>query len=73
MLLSEAGICVSSGAACTSGSLEPSHVLAAMGINPYVAQGQVRFSVGRFNTVADLDRLFEVLPEAVKKAASAGV
>jgi len=73
MLLSEAGICVSSGAACTSGSLEPSHVLQAMGIDAYIAQGQIRFSVGRFNTGADLDRLFEVLPEAVKKVASAGV
>ncbi len=65
--LSEAGICVSSGAACSSGSLEPSHVLVAMGIPPQVAQGQIRFSLGRFNTRDDLGRLLEVLPGILAK------
>jgi cysteine desulfurase len=72
ILLSEAGICASGGAACASGSLEPSHVLKAMGIDLYVGQGEVRFSLGRFNTDADLDRLFAVLPGAVEKIAAIG-
>ena len=46
MLLSENGICVSSGAACSSGSLEPSRVVQAMGIEPHIGQGQIRFSWG---------------------------
>ncbi len=73
MLLSEAGICVSGGAACASGSLEPSHVLQAMGIDPQVAQGEIRFSLGRFNTAADVERLFEVLPAALQKVAASGL
>jgi len=71
--LSEAGICVSSGSACTSGSLELSHVLQAMQVTPEVGQGQIRFSLGRFNTAEDLDRLFEVLPRIVAKAAASGL
>ncbi len=71
MVLSENGICVSSGAACSSGSLEPSHVLQAMGIAAEIAQGQVRFSLGRFNTAADLARLADVLPRALEKMAAA--
>ena len=73
ILLSEAGICASGGAACASGSLAPSHVLKAMGIDPQIAQGEVRFSLGRFNSDADLDRLFEILPGAVQKVAASGV
>ncbi|MGD8451435.1 MAG: aminotransferase class V-fold PLP-dependent enzyme [Phycisphaerae bacterium] len=73
MLLSEAGICVSTGSACASGTLDPSHVLVAMGIDPHVAQGQIRFSLGRFNTKADIDRLFEVLPNIVARAATSNV
>lgn len=73
LLLSEAGVCVSSGAACASGSLEPSHVLKAMSIDPRVAQGQIRVSLGRCNTDADVDRFLEVLPAAVKKVAASGV
>jgi cysteine desulfurase len=70
LLLSEAGICASGGAACASGSLEPSHVLRAMHIDPHVAQGEVRFSLGRYNTNADVEHLFEVLPSAVAKVAA---
>ena len=69
LLLSEADICVSTGSACTSGSLEPSHVLVAMGVEPRVAQGEIRFSLGRFNTDADIDRLFEVLPDVLGRVA----
>ncbi len=70
ILLSEAGICVSSGSACTSGSLELSHVLEAMHVDPHVGMGQMRFSLGRFNTTADLDRLAEHLPTILNKAAT---
>jgi cysteine desulfurase len=70
LLLSEAGICVSSGSACSSGSLEPSHVLVAMGIDPHVAQGQIRFSLSRFSTGADVDRLLEILPRVLERVAS---
>lgn len=70
MLLSDIGICASGGAACASGSQEPSHVLKAMGIPAPIALGEVRFSLGRFNTDADLDRLFQVLPGALRKVAA---
>ncbi|OYD16801.1 cysteine desulfurase NifS [candidate division WOR-3 bacterium JGI_Cruoil_03_51_56] len=61
------GIAASSGSACTSGSLEPSHVLLALGIPPEVAHGSLRFSLGRDNTDEDIDRVIEVLPPIVKK------
>ncbi len=61
------GICVSSGSACTSGSLEPSHVLLAMGIPPEDAHGSLRFSLGRDTTTEDIDRVIEVLPPIVEK------
>jgi len=70
MLLSDVGICASGGAACASGSQEPSHVLKAMGIPAPIALGEVRFSLGRFNTDADLDRLFQILPGALRKVAA---
>jgi cysteine desulfurase len=70
LLLSEAGICASSGSACSSGSLEPSHVLKAMGIDPYIAQGQIRFSLSRFNTAEDIERLLEALPPILEKVAA---
>lgn len=63
--LSDFGICVSSGSACTSGSLEPSHVLRAMKVPFTAAHGSVRFSFGRYNTDADIDRIIEVFPEVV--------
>lgn len=73
LLLSEAGICASSGSACSSGSLEPSHVLKAMGIDPRVAQGQIRFSLSHFNTIDDIDRLLAVLPAILEKTAALNV
>lgn len=61
------GIAASSGSACTSGSLEPSHVLLALGIPPEVAHGSLRFSLGRENTKEDIERVTEILPLVVKK------
>ncbi|MCL4456899.1 MAG: cysteine desulfurase NifS [Nitrospirae bacterium] len=65
--LDEYNICASSGSACTSGSLEPSHVLRAMGI-PYTAiHGSIRFSLSRYNTEAEADKVIEVMPEIIKE------
>jgi cysteine desulfurase len=63
--LSEHGICASSGSACTSGSLEPSHVLRAMKIPFTAVHGSVRFSLSRYNTEAEVDKVVEVFPEIV--------
>ena len=63
--LSDCGICASSGSACTSGSLEPSHVLRAMKVPFTAVQGSVRFSFSRYNTDEDVDRIIEVFPEIV--------
>jgi len=68
--LNEFGICASSGSACTSGSLQPSHVLRAMGI-PYTAiHGSVRFSLSRYNTQSEIDRVIEVLPPIIRELRS---
>ncbi len=61
------GIAASSGSACTSGSLEPSHVLTAMGIPPEVAHGSIRFSLGKETTQDEIERVIEVLPPIVEK------
>ena len=61
------GIAVSTGSACTSGSLEPSHVLKAMGIDPAVIQGSLRFSLGRDNSEEDIKRVIEVLPGIISR------
>jgi len=63
--LSSEGICASSGSACTSGSLEPSHVLMAMKVPFTAAHGSIRFSFSRYNTEDDLDRILAVFPEIV--------
>jgi cysteine desulfurase len=61
------GICASSGSACTSSIIEPSHVLLAVGISPAVAQGSLRFTLGRDNTNEDIDYLLEILPTVVER------
>ena len=63
--LDEYGICASSGSACTSGSLEPSHVLKAMQVPFTAMHGSIRFSFSRYNTVADADRIADVFPRVV--------
>jgi cysteine desulfurase len=63
--LSDCGICASSGSACTSGSLEPSHVLSAMHVPFTAAHGSVRFSFSRYNLEEDVDRIIEVFPQIV--------
>ena len=65
--LDQYGICASSGSACTSGSLEPSHVLRAMGVPFNYAHGSVRFSLSRYNTEAEIDRVIEVMPRIVSE------
>ncbi|MBN2291971.1 MAG: aminotransferase class V-fold PLP-dependent enzyme, partial [Pirellulales bacterium] len=64
--LSEEGICASSGSACTSGSLEPSHVLLALDVPFTAVHGSIRFSLSRYNTDADIDRIIEVFPRTVE-------
>jgi cysteine desulfurase len=67
MGLDQAGICASSGSACTTGSLDPSHVLTAMGIEPMRARGSLRLSLGLYNTDAEVDYLLEKLPPIIQK------
>jgi cysteine desulfurase len=67
MLLDQAGICASSGSACTTGSLDPSHVLIAMGCSVARARGSIRFSLGRYNTEAEVDYALKHLPGIISK------
>lgn len=67
LLLSEKGICASAGAACSSGSLEPSHVLRAMKIDPRIAHGAVRFSLSRYTIEAEINRTLGVLPQVISR------
>jgi len=67
LMLDKYGICASSGSACTSGSLEPSHVLRAMGIPYTAAHGSVRFSLSRFNTQKEVDYIIKHIPDIIKK------
>ena len=65
--LSDIGVAASSGSACTSGSLEPSHVIRAMGVPFTAAHGSTRFSLSRFNTTEEVDYVIEHMPEIVKR------
>ncbi|MDD2893231.1 MAG: cysteine desulfurase NifS [Halothiobacillaceae bacterium] len=65
LLLNKQGIAASSGSACTSGSLEPSHVMRAMGIPYTAAHGTVRFSLSRYNTEEEIDRVIAVVPPII--------
>jgi cysteine desulfurase len=61
------GICVSTGSACSSSNAEPSHVLLAIGVPPQQAYGSLRFSLGKWNTEPEIDRVLEVLPRIIGK------
>jgi len=65
LLLNKQGIAASSGSACTSGSLEPSHVMRAMGIPYTAAHGTIRFSLSRYNTEAEIDRVIAAVPGVI--------
>jgi cysteine desulfurase len=65
--LSDKGICASSGSACTSGSLEPSHVLRAMGVPFTAAHGSIRFSLSFYNTEEEIDYILEVVPPIIEQ------
>jgi cysteine desulfurase len=67
LLLSELGICASSGSACTSGSLEPSHVLRAMGVPFTCAHGSIRFSLSRYTTDSEIDAVIKELPPIIAR------
>lgn len=67
LMLDFNGICASSGSACTTGSLDPSHVLLALGLTHEVAHGSLRLSLGRDNTEADVDYILECLPKVVER------
>jgi cysteine desulfurase len=70
MLLDQKGICCSAGSACTAGSLEPSHVLRAMGYSNERARGSLRFSFSRFNSEVEIDQALYIIPRAVEKLRS---
>ena len=67
LMMNEFGICASSGSACTSGSLEPSHVLRAMGVPFTAAHGTIRFSLSIYNTEPEIDLIIEKLPPIIER------
>jgi len=67
LLMNEHGICASSGSACTSGSLQPSHVLRAMGVPFTMAHGSIRFSLSIYNTEAEIDFVIEKMPPIIER------
>jgi cysteine desulfurase len=73
LLLSERGVAASAGAACSSGSLEPSPVLRAMGLSDPVAHGTIRLSVSRMTTTAEIDHATRVIPECIAKLRRSGM
>jgi cysteine desulfurase len=66
LMMNEHGICASSGSACTSGSLEPSHVLRAMGVPFTAAHGSIRYSLSRYNTEKEIDFVIEKMPPIIE-------
>ena len=66
LLLDKHGICASSGSACTSGSLDPSHVLLSLGIPHELAHGSLRLSISEYNTMEEIDHIIEVVPKVVE-------
>jgi cysteine desulfurase len=70
MLLDQRGICCSAGSACTAGSLEPSHVLRAMGFPNERARGSLRFSLSRFNSEVEVEEALRIIPNSVEKLRS---
>jgi cysteine desulfurase len=70
LMLNEFGICASSGSACTSGSLEPSHVLRAMGVPFTAAHGSIRFSLSTYNTEEEIDFIIEKMPPIIDRLRS---
>jgi cysteine desulfurase len=70
MLLDQRGICCSAGSACTAGSLEPSHVLRAMGFSNDRARGSLRFSFSRFNSETEVEQALSIISDAVEKLRS---
>ncbi|MFA6097594.1 MAG: aminotransferase class V-fold PLP-dependent enzyme, partial [Candidatus Paceibacterota bacterium] len=67
MMLDQEGIAVSTGSACSSASLEPSHVLMAMGIPPEIAHASIRFTLGKDTTKKEIEFVLKVLPEKIKR------
>ncbi|MEE9270787.1 MAG: cysteine desulfurase NifS [Candidatus Krumholzibacteria bacterium] len=67
LLMDEMGICASSGSACTTGAVEPSHVLKAMGVPPEIAHGSIRFSLSRYTTEEEIDSVLEELPPIIQR------
>jgi cysteine desulfurase len=67
LMMNEHGICASSGSACTSGSLEPSHVLRAMGVPFTAAHGSIRYSLSRYTTAAEIDFVIEKMPPIIAR------
>jgi cysteine desulfurase len=64
------GVCASSGSACTSGSLDPSHVLLAIGLPHEIAHGSLRLSLGDENTMEDVEYILEILPPIIERLRS---
>src|SRR5262249_46279697 len=72
LALDHHGMMASTGSACTSGSLEPSHVLLALGLDPSLAAGSLRLSLSRGNTNAEVDRLLALLPDLIRRLREIG-
>jgi len=70
LLMDEFGICASSGSACTSGSLQPSHVLRAMGVPFTMAHGSIRFSLSRYNAEQEIDEVVDKIPPIIEQLRS---